>query len=301
MSKDKVKNSKSFEFNRKSIIILVIISLAGILTGVFVGSYFIGGYVPDYSQYSEAMLRDDVKTLSQRAEGRSPSQFKAYEIFEIAEYRMFTHGSVLVTSSGEVDTIASQTISGVKAYENGTYFKENLSKGIKNVGERTYYNEGDDLVTKYEASKISSQMVGTYKSPKNVMLNDYKNTVGVPVTSFVGYIVSSKTVLNVNDSAKKVSLENGETGYEFSLQLNAITSVLNYVKQMKDMSQLPDYPAFTDITLNVVVDEEFRFIKIETLEHYSVNYMGINAKCTGTLVEIYEYGKTNIIPETLVA
>ena len=301
MSKDKVKNSKSFEFNRKSIIILVIISLAGILTGVFVGSYFIGGYVPDYSQYSEAMLRDDVKTLSQRAEGKSPSQFKAYEIFEIAEYRMFTHGSVLVTSSGEVDTIASQTISGVKAYENGTYFKENLSKGIKNVGERTYYNEGDDFVTKYEASKISSQMVGTYKSPKNVMLNDYKNTVGVPVTSFVGYIVSSKTVLNVNDSAKKVSLENGETGYEFSLQLNAITSVLNYVKQMKDMSQLPDYPAFTDITLNVIVDEEFRFIQIETLEHYSVNYMGINAKCTGTLVEIYEYGKTNIIPETLVA
>ena len=301
MSKDKVKNSKSFEFNRKSIIILVIISLAGILTGVFVGSYFIGGYVPDYSQYSEAMLRDDVKTLSQRAEGKSPSQFKAYEIFEIAEYRMFTHGSVLVTSSGEVDTIASQTISGVKAYENGTYFKENLTKGIKNVGERTYYNEGDDLVTKYEASKISSQMVGTYKSPKNVMLNDYKNTVGVPVTSFVGYIVSSKTVLNVNDSAKKVSLENGETGYEFSLQLNAITSVLNYVKQMKDMSQLPDYPAFTDITLNVVVDEEFRFIQIETLEHYSVNYMGINAKCTGTLVEKFEYGKTNIIPETLVA
>ena len=275
MSKDKVKNSKSFEFNRKSIIILVIISLAGILTGVFVGSYFIGGYVPDYSQYSEAMLRDDVKTLSQRAEGKSPSQFKAYEIFEIAEYRMFTHGSLLVTSSGEVDTIASQTISGVKAFENGTYFKENLSKGIKNVGERTYYNEGDDFVTKYEASKISSQMVGTYKSPKNV--------------------------LNVNDSAKKVSLENGETGYEFSLQLNAITSVLNYVKQMKDMSQLPDYPAFTDITLNVVVDEEFRFIQIETLEHYSVNYMGINAKCTGTLVEIYEYGKTNIIPETLVA
>ena len=144
-------------------------------------------------------------------------------------------------------------------------------------------------------------MVGTYKSPKNVMLNDYKNTVGVPVTSFVGYIVSSKTVLNVNDSAKKVSLENGETGYEFSLQLNAITSVLNYVKQMKDMSQLPDYPAFTDITLNVVVDEEFRFIQIETLEHYSVNYMGINAKCTGTLVEKFEYGKTNIIPETLVA
>ena len=301
MSKDKVKNSKSFEFNRKSIIILVIISLAGILTGVFVGSYFIGGYVPDYSQYSEAMLRDDVKTLSQRAEGKSPSQFKAYEIFEIAEYRMFTHGSVLVTSSGEVDTIASQTISGVKAYENGTYFKENLSKGIKNVGERTYYNEGDDFVTKYEASKISSQMVGTYKSPKNVSLTEFTDTSGVPITSFVGYIVSSKTVLNANDSAKKVTLEDGTTGYEFSLQLNAVTSVLNYVKQMKSLSQLPDYPAFTDITLNVIVDEEFRLIQIETLENYSVNYMGINAKCTGTLVEIYEYGKTNIIPETLVA
>ena len=301
MSKDKVKNSKSFEFNRRSIIILIIISLAGILTGVFFFFYFIGGYVPDYSQYSEATLRDDVKALSQRAEGKSPSQFKAYEIFEIAEYRMFTHGSLLVTSTGGVDTIASQTISGVKAYENGTYFKENLSKGIKNVGERTYYNEGDDFVTKYAASKISSEMVATFKSPSDISITEYTDTVGVPITSFVGYIVSSKTVLNVNESAQKVALENGATGYQFSLQLNAITSVLNYVKQMKDMSQLPNYPAFTDVTLNVIVDEQFRFIQIETLEHYSVNYMGINAKCTGTLTEKYEYGNVNIIPETAVA
>ena len=300
MSKKGTKVSKPFEFNRKSIILLIVISLAGILTGVFVGGFFIGVDVPEYGSYDEASLRDDVEKLSNDAQGRSPSRYKPYEIFEIAEYRLFTHGSVLVNTEGAVATIANQRIAGIKAYENGVFFKENISAGIKNVGERTYFTEGTDTLTCYEASSVKD-MVASYKSPTTRTYDEYCEINGVPIDSFVAYIVSSKTVLNQDAQAERITLENGETGYQFVLQLHPIYSVLNYVYQMQNLSQLPSLPAFADVTLTVVVDEEFRFISVETLEHYTVNYMGINASCTGTLTEKFQYGLTNIIPETVVA
>ncbi len=299
MSTNETKKSKSFEFNRRSIIALIIISLVGVISGVFIGGFFIGPQVPDYSQYDEASLRDDAKALSDKAQNKSPSLYKPYEIFEIAEYRLFSHGSVRVSSSGGVDTIASQKIAGIKAFEDGVYFKENISKGIKNVGERTYYDLGKEI-TKYSASNINDEMIATYKPSQKIDYNEYLEINGVPMTSFVAYIVSSKTVLNINDKYEIITLDNGQTGYKFSLQLDPVFSVINYVKQIKNLSQLPNYPAFNDVTLTVVVDEQFRFISIETLEHYTVNYMGVNAKCTGTLVENFEYGLSDVIPETII-
>ena len=301
MGKKAKRVSKPFEFNRKSIILLIIISLAGILTGYFVGGFFVGSNVPDYSSYDELGLRDDAQALSDGATGKSPSQYKPYEIFEIAEYRLFTHGSVRVASSGNVDaSITNQQIVGVKAYENGRYFKENISKGIKNVGERTYYTQGDDILTCYSANRVSNSMVASYNESFTCTYEEYSEINGVPIDSFVAYIVSSKTVLNQNDTAERITLENGQTGYKFTLELHPVFSVLNYVYQMQNLSQLSQLPAFNDVTLTVVVDEEFKFISIETLEHYTV-YYGFNVGCTGTLLETFEYGLTDIIPETEVA
>ena len=298
MSKEKSK-SKAFEFNKKSIIALIVVSLVGILTGVFVGGYFIGAPSVDYSQYNEAELRDDTAKLSANAGTNSPSKYLAYQIFEIAEYRILQHGSFYVDGTGKVATIASQEIVSIKAYEDidgGRFYKENLSVGIKKVGERTLYTKGGE-VTLWAASKVNEKtLTATYKEPKTKTYEEIVATNGVPTDAFVGYIVSSKTVLNPNDKATKITLENGTTAYQFELKLNPVASVLNYVKQMKNLSKLSSYPAFSDITLTVVVDEDYRFISIDTLEHYTVNYMGVNAGCTGTLYEKFEY-RENTIPD----
>lgn len=296
MGKD--KEVKKFEFNRKSIICLILVSVIGIMSGIFVGNFFIGGPSVDYSAYSEAELRDDAKMLSSKVGNNLPSKYKNYEIFEIAEYRMFEQGTFVVNATGKVSTIANQTISSTKAFENGVYFKESLSAGVKNVGERTYYQKGGD-VTVHTASKVyKSTMTANYKEAKTKSYEDVVGYNGVAPDVFVGYIVSSKTVKNQTDKVKKVTLDDGTDGYQFELVLEPILSVLNYVKQMKHMSQLSSYPVFSDIKLTVTVDKDFRFRIIETLENYTVNYMGANAGCKGTLKEIFTYGGENVIPTT---
>ena len=298
MSRNKTKERKPFQFTKGSIIALIFVSIAGILSGIFVGGFFIGAPQVDYSQYSEAELRDDAKALSQRAEGKRPSNFKAYEVFEIAEQRLFTHGSVYVEGTGEVKTIANQKISSAKAFEDGKYYKESLSKGIKSVGERDYYTDGDSSLHYYTATGITDDLTATWKDKGNRALSDFSEVNGIPITSFIPYIVSSKTVLNKDATPKEIKLADGTKAYEVVIELDAILSVLNYVKQMKNLSQLPSYPTFDSITLTCVIDEEFKFISIDTLEKYTVNYMGINAGCTGILREDFTYGGENIIPVT---
>ncbi len=298
MSRNKTKERKPFQFTKKSIIALIFVSIAGILSGIFVGGFFIGAPQVDYSQYNEAELRDDAKALSQRAQGKAPSAFKAYEVFEIAEERMFTHGSVYVYGTGEVKTIANQKVLSVKAYEDGKYYKESISKGIKSVGERDYYTQNDSTLHYYSASGITDQLTANWKDKGDRELADFHEVNGVPITSFIPYIVSSKTVLNKTAVPKAITLEDGSKGYEIVVELDAILSVLNYVKQMKNISQLPSYPTFDSITLTCVIDEEFRFISIDTYEKYTVNYMGVNAGCTGTLREDFTYGGKDVIPVT---
>lgn len=298
MTKVKKEKSKNFEFNKKSIICLVLISIIGILSGIFAGNFFIGGPKVDYSAYNEAELRDDAEALSSKVGSKLPSSYKNYEIFEIAEYRMFTHGNFTATATGKVETIASQKISGVKAYENGVYFKESLSAGVKNVGERTYYKQGEKA-TVHTASKLNkSQMTATWKEGKQMTYEEIVAENGVPADKFINYIVSSKTVLNQSAPVTKITLDDGSNGYKFELQLEPILSVLNYAVQMKHISALASFPVFKNITLTVVVDDQFRFRQLDVVENYTVNYMGVDAGCKGTLSEIYEYGKENIIPTT---
>lgn len=302
MGKTKIKEKKPFEFTKKSIIALIFVSIAGIMTGIFVGGFFLGGPQVDYSQYSEAELRDaNVASLSQKAEGKLPTNFKSFEVFEIAEYRLFTHGSVYVYGTGKIDTIASQDILSIKAYENGMYYKESISKGLKSVGERDYFQEGQTSVDYHTASGITDKLTADWSVKKSKTLEEFCADNGVPVNAFTPYIVSEKTLaVDYSDGGvKEIKLENGQTGYEFVLELDPIFSVLNYVKQMRNISQLSSYPVFDSIKLTCVVDASFKFLTIDTVEKYSVNYMGINAACTGTLFEIFEYGKENVIPVTI--
>ncbi len=297
MSKNKTKERKPFEFTKKSIIALIFVSIAGIMSGIFVGGFFIGAPQVDYSQYNEAELRDDTKSLSKNANGKSPSSYKAYEIFEIAEERMITHGNVYAYGTGVVkNSFADQKVSSTKAYENGRYFKESVSKGLKSVGERDYYDEGSNSIHYYSGSGITEELTATWKDKGEITLDNFKETNGVQITSFIPYIVSSKTVLNKSATPKEITLEDGSKAYEIVVELDAILSVLNYVKQMKNISQLPSYPTFESITLTCVIDETFRFISIDTIEKYTVNYMGVNASCTGTLREDFTYGKNDFIP-----
>ena len=112
----------------------------------------------------------------------------------------------------------------------------------------------------------------------------YKEAMGKEALSAMSYIVSQYTVLSCSNF-KKVGT-GADARYNFTMQLNPASSVIGYVKQMKTVSGLSDYPNFTDIKLNVslrMIDGKVMFDCIDVLEKYSVKYRALTPKCTGSI------------------
>jgi len=64
---------------------------------------------------------------------------------------------------------------------------------------------------------------------------------------------------------------------------------MNYVKQMKHMSELGNYPSFAFIDVEFVLDDEFRFVSISIKEEYTVTYFGVPAKCSAAMQQVFTY------------
>jgi len=108
---------------------------------------------------------------------------------------------------------------------------------------------------------------------------------------YMTFIVSSKTVVDASEVTK-----NADGNYELTLTLDKVKSVINYVKSMKDTGGLSDYPDFVeDPIIKLVVDENYRILRFESEEHYTVK-MVIKVRSDGTLVNTFEYDEDFEIP-----
>ena len=108
----------------------------------------------------------------------------------------------------------------------------------------------------------------------------------------IPYVVSDKTIhpsYNSNASATGRGVANDNGNYDFELKLNTTQSVMNYVKQMKHMSELKNYPVFYNITINFELDSEFRFISMKIVEDYKVTYFGVPATCHAEMHQTFLY------------
>ena len=128
--------------------------------------------------------------------------------------------------------------------------------------------------------------------------DEFKKLAGSLPSSLNPYIISTKTVLNNNVSYEVSTSEEGKKLYTFTIQLDPIASVINYVKQVKMTSGLSGYPAFDDITITYTIDEDWNLVTTDILEHYVVFYIA-KAPCTGTLKTDYKFNIDVKLPEIL--
>ena len=82
------------------------------------------------------------------------------------------------------------------------------------------------------------------------------------MTNPIDYVVSNKTIhSSYGGDATNTGFgtRNLDGTYTFKLKLNVDQSVMNYVKQMKHMSELGNYPIFSTIELEFTLDSEFKW------------------------------------------
>ncbi len=296
-----------------------LVCMLGIASGIFLGSWYSYSQITsvvDYSSYTEADLRDSIEDVIKdvlnidkpttdqinnwltlaKQKGIKPTDLLPSQNFILAEYNASKAESYSAIANGMVETIASQTIRSEKYFDGTAYTSSSISKGILTVAELSYMKKDSGTIKTIKGNNVTSTSANWNGAEKTLSNNEYLEQVGLLPNALNPYIVSSKTILaNRAEDIVKTTYNNKEV-YKFTFQLDAVTSVLNYIKQVKYTSGLSDYPSFDDITQTVYIDEDWNFVRIEIVENYRVTFSGLKPKCKGTLNTDYTFNQSVTLP-----
>ena len=321
---EKEKKEKK-KFNSRSLVSMLVLFVLGISSGLFAGDWyvtnFIGGPATDYSLFDEESLRDGNDAIAILFANKIPNKDTAWKSLIAAEKNFYSADSFDVMSNGLVDTIVKQSVYSRKIYDGTTIIVEQISDGMVAVADMfTYvpadYQESDktthvkrikgslngkqtiaEMFTCYHNCQHGNKKAYIYKTNYNgktttMTEKEYVEAMGGDAISPYSYIIAEKTITKYYNFKVEGSGEN--TRYTFSVDLHPGAAVLNYVKQMKTVSGLTDYPSFTEVTLNVslkMLNGKVMFDYICANEKYSVPYGTLTPKCVGTLHQRYLFNE----------
>lgn len=270
----------------------VLVGIIAIGFGYIGGNFYYSNYMdqPNYDFDTNA-LRDDAKAIYDRISGLDIAKQKPIEIIVASEYLLNQTQNYKGTATGVIQpSIASaQTVRGVKGRNGNHYFVENYSKGLLSIAEKyDYYADRDEAIVYHaEGGNVNIDSANFPSSPSATYTKQtYSEEYGTPPDGvMIPYIISSKTYIPGTDSVKAL----GDGTYQVTMSLSNDTSVSQYVKQMKHMSGLANYPRFSKIVVSFVIDSSYRILSLRYDESYTVTYVGVPAKCTGWLEVSIEY------------
>ena len=309
-AKPKVKYKKSFVQRIKALVILVFL---GIFTGSGLGVWYfnsIMGSMVDYSQFDESeyivsphevidgieerfgftVSNDQFFFTEAEARGITPADLTPVENFILAEYKATFASSFHIVGNGNVRALGlvSQPVYSEKNFDGNHYTFESLSRGTVTVGRCAIMKRGGQNVRFY--SSWNEAVHEDYADWSDYV--DYKNEGYIALSGSTpdgvqSYIVSGKTIISQNDSSV-IKYDQASGNYTFSFDLDPLTSVIRYAKQVQQTSGLDSAPAFRSVSQTVTIDEDWNFVTISVEEVYSV-FFGISVTCNGSLTSNFVF------------
>lgn len=285
---------------KRTIIIMVIVMMLGIYSGFAVGNFIISQRSdPNRYNYDVSALMDDVSTIKLMATGKSPQVLGATKSCVLAFDNTFNAERVQVIGDGLVNANVgfinvAQTIDARTIRVGDKLFNENVSVSDFVKATNRFYVSGEDIVHHEGSWDGATKTVTWNTTPKDTnTMTKYIEKYGVPMNYYMTYIVSSKTVIEASSVTA-----NPDGTYSFTLTLDKIKSVINYVKSMKDTGGLSDYPNFVENpVIELTIDSNYRILKFVSTEVYTAKMGVITASLRGSLTNTFTYDQDFDIPE----
>lgn len=330
--KEKVKSKTSKKSFKQRMKTLGILTVLGVFTGCGLGVWYFNNVVvppvnyglynaSDYQTKAEDVLDELFGISSDYENWRSSSEFLSSGIdspsdltpvqnFLLAEYNAMNSDYFHIVGSGKVNVSAfglpiSQTVYSEKNFDGNTYTFESISEGTKDIGKCSVMKKSTSLNPNPEVMLFSSSNVYTSEGASitdNAVWGNYETYTQDAYIDLAGglpngiqtYIISDKTITSTNDSSV-ITYDEATGYYTFTIELDPITSVLNYVRQVQQTSGLGSAPTFESVKQTITIDGEWNLVSISITEKYSVLYGGISAGCTGTLTSYYYLNQPELI------
>lgn len=311
--KEKIKKEKSFKKQTllKQLRTLGILLVLGVFTGSGLGVWYYNTELrmdinydlnaDDYKYDINAVMSesfgisnsaDNDKFLEKAQEqGKTPLDLSAANNFAIAEYHASLASSWSAVGEGQIKTIITQSMYSEKKFDGEKYTFVSISNSsMVKVANCDEFIKGGKNVSSY-SGKNSTANSAEWSKNKEQSLEDYLDAVGTSPTAIQPYIISDKTIL----SASEISYDAEQNHYTFTIELDTVTSVINYVKQVKFTGGLQSYPKFNKISQTITIDGEWNLVSIEINDQYDA-VVGIKASCTGYLKNYYTFNQPIEMP-----
>lgn len=270
---------------------------AGVGAGIVISKFFLSKST-DYSDINVNDLKEDVTGIMDQYKkakdnGKEYSEvFKPYELVNIAYELYSQHDNSKSISVGRANAaIVDQSIRACSIKNGNEYMEESISKSsIVSLAARTYLHENSNI--DFHDGDAKSSVEGEWPDTHYEYTSDeYADVFGKTPKSPLIYIVGKKTI---KSAASKV--EKTDSGYIVNLELNPIKSVVNYVKQMKNLSKLADYPSFDSVKATFTLDNDLLIKQLSVDESYYAKTGAVGADITAHLDIYYEVDGDFAIP-----
>lgn len=277
----------------------IIITSLGVIASIAIGG--IGGYFIaielspkgfDYSKLNQNEYEDDVVSIYNNylSNPLDPLSYSPNDLVNIAlyKYSLETYTESDVNASA-VSLGVTQKTFGKSIKNNKQFFNESISQSsFVKVAKRFYEDEDSVSIYSGEINNDNEGVSGNYKDKNDYTIDEYIDTWGKDLSRPVIYNISSKTTLDTSFINKT------DNGYLVSLDLDPITSVIRYVKQMVQMSNLDTAPQFENVHIEFSLDDELNLIEMNVQESYYVWVVGKNFTEATLNEKFYILEETNI-------
>lgn len=246
----------------------------GIGAGLLAAKFFKGAKGVDYANVNTNELTDNLENAQRkldqaRARGTPlETALKPSEMVNLAFAKYSALPSAKAIGLGTAVSMGvKQEIQSIQIKEESRYFEESNSLGLVNLYDRMY-QEGDKT-TCYWGDTLNY----AGNSAKVYTNEEYADYMGRKVSDPLIYVISTKTAITKEEKVKSdkgpSEIIKEESGYRVELELNPKTSVVNYVKQMQNISGLTDYPTFYHCHLTFHFDSNLMPVEYTSYEKYN--------------------------------
>ena len=311
--------------NYRKIVSMLLVVCVAVVTGFSIGKIFLDSTTLSTQAVTETEeeLRESDSVIAALVEAskNGKTDFSGVELYQIAEYNLNNSSMFLremlgnVNASGEDVPLKSQKF---KEEGNLTFYKFSPTKKVAGglVSTPNICIRVVSDLTKKDQIKIAfgqpSNFVDTSSSvaldadlsgvaDKNYTAQSYKTDFNTtPKTSVLPYIISSKTC----DAQSASAVTRGEDGsYSFTITLsgdNLNKAALYYTYEILQTCGYGNPSlSWSDVTMNVTVDKDFRFTKIHYVENYTIASPDIpvlkKSPVTDTFDDSYYYELEDIL------
>lgn len=218
--------------------------------------------------------------------GKTPEDLSPVDNFVLAQYNATIADSYSVIGSGSVvaQTIITvdQFLYSEKKFDGEKYSFISISPDttgmVGDVAVCDVLSKGANTIQSYKGAIHEGNTSADWSYNTTLTTSEHSNLNGVKVNDVQPYLICTETVV----SSSEITVdENGN--YVFTLELDTIKAVLNYIKQVKRTGGLSTYPEFKSLKTTFTITPDWQLVKMNVVEVYKAVKMGMTPTITGTI------------------